>query len=177
MNHVRVSILTALLLVGTLSPAAAQEPPLAPTTTPSPREAGVAPGTQRPAFRTERNSLTLLFTGVGLAIVGLGGLGGGYAGTVHGRRECDSEAAARTRDVPLATGVGAYDLVYSRCVNESDVIAGSTAAMIAGGAFTAVGAAFIVAGAWRVTVPVVGTSAAAPKVDVGLGSLQLRWAF
>jgi hypothetical protein len=49
--------------------------------------------------------------------------------------------------------------------------------MIAVGAFTAAGAAFIVAGAWRVTVPVMGTSAAAPNVDVGLGSLRLRWAF
>ncbi|MFO0642589.1 MAG: hypothetical protein U0183_25385 [Polyangiaceae bacterium] len=62
-------------------------------------------------------------------------------------------------------------------MNESDAIAGGTAAMIAGGVFTAASAVFIVAGAWRVTVPVVGTSASAPKVDVGLGSLQLRWAF
>jgi len=178
LNHVRVSILTALLLVGTLSPAAAQEPTLTPTKTPLPREPSVAAGAQpRQELRTERNSLTLLFTGIGLAVVGLGGLGGGYAGTVAGRRECDASAADATRDLPLTAGASAYDVVYSRCVNESGGVAGGTAAMIAGGALTVMGTAFIVAGAWRITVPVTGTSAAAPKMDVGLGTLQLRWAF
>lgn len=177
MNHAQVSILTAFLLVGSLSPAAAQEPALTPTATPLPREGRIAPGERAAAFRTERNSLALLFTGVGLAVVGLGGLGGGYAGTVAGKRQCDSSAAEATRDLPLSVGTSAYELVYSRCMNDSGAVVGGTAAMIAGGALTAVGTAFIVAGAWRITVPVPSTSAAVPKVDVGMSSLQLRWTF
>jgi hypothetical protein len=126
-------------------------------------------------LRTERNSLTLLFTGVGLV---LGGLGGGYAGNVLGRRNCEDEARSGTRSVPsIAEGAAAYELVRSRCTNTSDAIGGGTAAMIAGGAFTAIGTAFIVAGAWRVTVPVPVHSAMVPKVDVGMSSLELRWAF
>ncbi len=177
MKHVHVSVLVTLLLVGSVSSAAAQEPASIPPATSAPREAVAAPGAAAPAFRTERNSLPLLFTGVGLALVGLGGLGGGYAGTVLGRRDCDSSALSATRDVPIAVGASAYGIVYSRCVNESAAVTGGTAAMIAGGAFTAVGAAFIVAGAWRIPVPVASRSAMVPKVDIGTSSLHLRWAF
>ena len=111
-------------------------------------------------------------------LTGLGGLGGGYAGTVTGRRNCDAEATSAAQSRPsIADSAAAYDLVYSRCTNDSDAIAGGTAAMIAGGAFTAIGTAFIVAGAWRVTVPVPVHSAMVPKVDVGMSSIGLRWAF
>ena len=127
------------------------------------------------AYRSERNSLTLLFTGVGLALTGLGGLGGGFGATVVGRQACDDDALASTRELPAADGAKVYDVAYSRCVNRSGAVVGGTAAMIAGGAFTAVGAAFIVAGAWRVTVPV--ASGKGPNVEIGLGSVGLRWAF
>ena len=177
MKYAQVSILVSILLFGAVSPAAAEGPSLIPPATPAPREAVVAPGVPAPAFRTERNSLTLLFTGVGLAVAGLGGLGGGYAGTVAGRRDCDASALSTTRDLPIATAPGVYEVAYSRCLNDSGAVTGGTAAMIAGGAFTAIGTAFIVAGAWRVTVPVPSTSAMVPKVDIGTSSLQLRWAF
>jgi len=111
-------------------------------------------------------------------LTGLGGLGGGYAGNVVGRRDCESDARSATRGIPsVVEGAAAYEVVYSRCANTSDAIAGGTAAMIAGGAFAAIGTVFIVAGAWRVTVPIPVKSAMVPKVDLGPSSLGLRWAF
>lgn len=177
MKRIVCSLVSVLLIDSIVVQASADESVSTAPTTPTSGE--VARTTSRPvaAFRTERNSLTLLFTGVGLALTGLGGLGGGFAGTVLGRQSCDDDALASTRDLPVADGAKAYDVVYSRCVNRSGAVVGGTAAMIAGGAFTAMGAAFIVAGAWRVTVPVPVASGKVPNVEVGLGSVGLRWAF
>lgn len=175
MKRIVCSLLSVLVINGVVPRAWADEPSSTRPTTPGSGE--VPPTTSRPVttFRTERNSLTLLFTGVGLAVTGLGGLGGGFAGTVLGRQACDDEALSSTRELPAADGAKVYDVAYSRCVNRSGAVVGGTAAMIAGGAFTAVGAAFIVAGAWRVSVPV--ASGKGPNVEVGLGSVGLRWTF
>ncbi len=177
MKRALCCLFVMLSINGAVSRASADEPLSTRPATSTSGDGGRTTTTSQPgsAFRTERNSLTLLFTGVGLALTGLGGLGGGFAGTVLGRQACDDDALASTRELPAADGAKVYDVAYSRCVNRSGAVVGGTAAMIAGGAFTAVGAAFIVAGAWRVTVPV--ASGKGPNVELGLGSVGLRWAF
>jgi hypothetical protein len=177
MKHVLSVILAGSCLFGSVGEAAAQVAASTPSATSAPREGLDALAPSPPAVRTERNSLPLLFTGVGLAVVGLGGLGGGYAGNVLGRRDCDSSALSATGSLPAAQGAAVYEVAYSRCVNESAAVIGGTAAMIAGGAFAAFGAVFIVAGAWKVTVPRATGSRLVPDVDVGTSSLRLRWTF
>lgn len=175
MKRAVCSLLAVLLLESLASQASADEPSSTRHTTSASGDDGRTTSPPVSAFRTERNSLPHLFTGVGLALAGLGGLGGGFGATVVGRQACDDEALASTRDLSVADGANVYEVAYSRCTNRSGAVVGGTAAMIAGGAFTAVGAAFIVAGAWRVNVPL--ASAKGPSLQVGLGSLGLRWAF
>lgn len=175
MKRAIFGLLGVISIITLVSPASADEPLSTKPATSTSGDGGRTTSQSVVGYRSERNSLTLLFTGVGLALTGLGGLGGGFAGTVLGRQACDDDALASTRDLPAADGAKVYDVAYSRCVNRSGAVVGGTAAMIAGGAFTAVGAAFVVAGAWRVTVPV--ASGKGPNVEVGLGSVGLRWAF
>jgi hypothetical protein len=172
MKHVHYVTLPLLYAMTTSSLVFAQEAPI--RTAATPLSGGPAMLTTR-SSRTEANSLALFITGLGLTLVGLGGLGGGYAAHVSGRQQCDADALRATRDAPIIAGAAGYEVVYSRCLNESGAVIGGAASMITGATLTAVGTAFIIAGAWRVTVPLSSTSKVVPALSIGTSSFALRW--
>lgn len=122
-------------------------------------------------IETERTSVPLMVTGIGLGTVGLAGLGTGTGLLVAARNECFDNGKKAAYAYP--EHAGAYQLGYDVCMGESAMQPGGIAALVAGGALLATGLTFVIVGAS--TTPTRATSA--PEVSVGPGSARLRMAF
>ena len=119
--------------------------------------------------QTERNSLPMMFTGIGLTTVGVIAVGVGTGLMIQGHQNCDRDAVAKTAGLSLADGAAVYPVANDVCVGESTMINGGLASIIGGSVFTAAGVAFTIAGAWKVSVKP-STTATAPTMIGVVGS-------
>jgi hypothetical protein len=129
-------------------------------------------------MRTERNSLALMITGIGLTTVGLLGVGAGTGLIIQGHRNCDQDAAGKTVGLSTAEASALYPVADDICVGESPMINGGLVSLAVGSVFAAAGIAFTVAGSWKVTVP--NARASTPRstgLRVGLGSVGIAGSF
>ena len=103
---------------------------------------------------TERNSLPMMFTGIGISVLGFGAIGGGVAGLIVGGRDCDSHASRAVENIngSFVSPTDVYTTARQHCRDTSDAIAAGMAAVIGGSVLTAAGVAFTIAGAWKVPV-------------------------
>jgi hypothetical protein len=120
---------------------------------------------------TERNSVPLLVTGIGVGTVGLVGLGTGTGLLIAARNECFDNGRRASALYPQYPE--AYELGYDACMGESAMHPGGIAALVAGGAFLSIGLTFVIVGASSVPTRV----KTAPEVSLGPGSARVRMAF
>jgi hypothetical protein len=133
-------------------------------TTPAHADEPASPAPQ--VLHVERNSLPMMFTGIGLLTLGVVATGIGIGAMTVGKLDCQNEYVhGTTQRVPVA-----------ECRNDSVPINGGVAAVIGGSTFSVIGLGLTIAGAWKVTVPT-PTATTLSGLRVGVGTVGFGGSF